>query len=330
MGGVRTVALNLALTLGAFAFAFLSLEAGLRVADGVPLTSTENFIAKRIDLIRVNAGPVAYDPTLGWRLTDYYAPEINRVAVTIGEHGVRMNQSQSVAPPERAIVVVGSSATFGIGVTNEHAWPARLERLLGEPVVNAAGEDWGMDQIVLRAERIAQTLKPKLLFVVVTDEDVQRNGYSVFRGAPKPYFVIERGALVQKAPGKADTLSCIVGTGQRDHAIAQRLVERLAKLHGASTDVRLVLAYDRYTLRKGHRPMAMAVLAGTAVKHGLAVSDSFDALVAHAGSMVAEPRVWVEPVAYVSPCAQQEQPYMSIAGHELMAGFVAAQLRGSR
>ena len=57
-----------------------------------------------------------------------------------------------------------------------------MERLVKIPVLNAACGAWGVDQIVLRVEQLAPTLKPALVIVGILDQDVLRNNYRMFGG----------------------------------------------------------------------------------------------------------------------------------------------------
>src|SRR5262249_16390227 len=95
-------------------------------------------------------------------------------------------------------------------VNDDESWPAQLERLVGEPVVNAAVGGWGVDQMVLRSEQLLPLIKPRTIILSTQDQGILRVGYSAF-GAPKPYFTIasrQPGAHNQPVPrfepGKID------------------------------------------------------------------------------------------------------------------------------
>ena len=166
------------------------LEVGVRLLNGVPVFSTTNFVVR--DLNRTfNFVANTYDPLLGWRLADGL-----RSGLTTGEHGIRMN-SQVVRPlPRKAILAVGDSFTAGSEVADQYSWPAQLEAELGIPVNNTGVGGYGVDQIVLRAEALADLLEPRILIVGALSQDTLRNTYSVYGGGAKPYFRIENGKAI--------------------------------------------------------------------------------------------------------------------------------------
>jgi len=116
-------------------------------------------------------------------------------AINIGDHGTRSN-GDTPAPGERPLsLVVGDSFAFGDGVNDEDSWPAILERITGERVVNAAIPGFGLDQAVLRAEQLAPVYAPDTIIVSFIPHDVLRCEMSHWSGHPKPYFDIEDGVL---------------------------------------------------------------------------------------------------------------------------------------
>lgn len=160
--------------------------------DGRKVLDASNFALVPTDLFRAYHWQV-YDPFLGWRLPDYQAGPYYEGTMTTGELGVRMN-SDAVAPvPRGAILAVGDSFTMGACVSNSDSWPARLEKLSGQFVVNAAADGWGVDQIVLRAESLVPILRPRALIVGIFEHDVVRTTYEAFGPAHKPYFRLESG-----------------------------------------------------------------------------------------------------------------------------------------
>jgi lysophospholipase L1-like esterase len=75
----------------------------------------------------------------------YFGPE-GRLEIAIGALGFRgPERDLDKAPGVRRVVCLGDSFTFGEGVRAEHAWPARLEALLGPDVevVNAGVQGMG-------------------------------------------------------------------------------------------------------------------------------------------------------------------------------------------
>ncbi|MGE3521017.1 MAG: hypothetical protein AB7J63_18905, partial [Vicinamibacterales bacterium] len=141
------------------AVALFALEAGVRLWDGVALFSGENFVAKRIDLVRANTGPAVHDELLGWRLRDNFGSG----GFMTGELGIRMNENAVRPLPRGAILAVGDSFTAGSEVDNAESYPAHLEDLLGTPVLNAGSGGWGVDQMVLQSEKLIPVLEPTTL-----------------------------------------------------------------------------------------------------------------------------------------------------------------------
>jgi lysophospholipase L1-like esterase len=189
----RGPAANLALSAAAILLTLVLFEGAVRLMLGVPFFAFENPLTARL-------GPLAsavsrYDSLLGWVHADNQdsGPE---GAFSTGEHGVRMNGPMIAPVPHHAILAVGDSFTAGSGVDNAHSWPAQLEVLLGEPVVNAATGGWGADQIVLRAESLIPVFEPREIVVSFLAEDIVRASYETFGGGKKPYFTVANGALV--------------------------------------------------------------------------------------------------------------------------------------
>jgi len=184
---------NALLILGSVAACCLILEAALRLYSGIPVLAATNFVAQSLDIVRANTGYLNHDELLGWRLKD----GINADGFTTSEFGIRNNGARRPVPPE-AIIAVGDSFTAGSGVRDEETWPAQLERALAIPVINGAAGAWGVDQMILRAETLAERVRPTAIVVGVMAWDSHRNGYVVFGGGYKPWFDIQDGVPVLK------------------------------------------------------------------------------------------------------------------------------------
>ena len=146
------------------------------------------------------AGSSVRDPVLG-RLPKQgiVIHEPFRGTVSVADHSVRLNRNGPVA--ERpTVVAVGDSFTFGQDVGDSDSWPAVLERLLGSRVVNGGVNAFGLDQAVLRGERLSAIFAPDLLIVSFIPHDVVRCEYSWFLGHPKPYFELDGAGLRQHPP----------------------------------------------------------------------------------------------------------------------------------
>jgi len=179
---------NVALIGVSVAVALVLLEAGLRLADGVPLTRFPNFVHERVNLLKINLA-VRYDAVLGWTLAPNIHGKSPKLTFTTDEHGNRLPSTEPRPLPLGGIVAVGDSFTAGSEVSDGESWPAVLEQLQGVPVVNAAAGAWGADQIVLQAERQIEAARPKTIIVSFLWHDILRAEYRTYGGAHKPYFL---------------------------------------------------------------------------------------------------------------------------------------------
>jgi hypothetical protein len=185
-----------ALVAASTAVSLLVLEAALRVGDGVPLMSVENFVARELDGVHKKGTSMIHDPRLGWAAMPHSNWDLEGKHYTFGEYGARMAGSQVVPLQQGAILVVGDSFATGYEVSDADSWPAQLERMIGTQVINAAFHGYGLDQIVMRAEDLVPRLKPRMLLVQTRLEfGISVARMSVFGGAPKPYFAVRDGKL---------------------------------------------------------------------------------------------------------------------------------------
>jgi lysophospholipase L1-like esterase len=188
-----------ALVAGSLILAFVILEIGLRLSDGVPVLTTINFVGSELDRLHKEASPFAlvYDPHLGWVMRPDFVVERSGAVVTTGPYGVRMPSAQREPLQQGSILVVGDSFGAGAEVADAAAWPAQLQALIGTQVINAAVGGYGLDQSMLRAEELAPLLEPRLLLLQTRLEyGNSLDRMSVAGGTPKPYFTAESGALV--------------------------------------------------------------------------------------------------------------------------------------
>jgi len=187
VGGLATMLLSALITLAV-------LEGAVRVIDGQSF-SLRNYVADKLTVI-ASAYPSVYDPLLGYIPRPGYAGSDNvwGTTVTIDERGLRRNGPEPMAG-DAAVLAVGDSFTFGDEVSDQESWPAHLEDILGQPVANAGVFGYGLDQAVLRAERLVQELDPLALVVSFIYGDVRRTQLIQRTGAEKPYFEVVEGQL---------------------------------------------------------------------------------------------------------------------------------------
>ena len=94
------------------------------------------------------------------------------------------------------IIAFGDSMTEGFGVGDDETWPAHLERLTGRPVLNAGVRGYGLDQMVLRAERMIPEIRPSMVILAFIADDISRTALAVRDARGKPWFVPEGSGLV--------------------------------------------------------------------------------------------------------------------------------------
>ncbi|GAB5502423.1 SGNH/GDSL hydrolase family protein [Pyruvatibacter sp.] len=179
---IRSALVNGAVIAGTFVVGFAFLEVGLRVVNGVPAAPWSDW--RTAYAVETNAATAnRYDETLGWVLRENLkSNHLNTI-----EYGIRRNGPDTVLA-EGAVLASGDSFTAGSEVLDHESWPAHLEQLIGEPVMNAGVGAYGTDQIVLRAEQLIDPLKPHTIVLSFFDQDILRSGYSRY-GENKPYFV---------------------------------------------------------------------------------------------------------------------------------------------
>lgn len=190
---------NLAVAGLSVTLTYAALEISLRLIKG-KLTSRDHVISLKINTLR-SSYPVMYDEFLGWVPRPGASSGRDlwfNKRVTILANGLRSNGPDSSVKDRPPILAVGDSFTFGDEVSDDETWPAILERLSGTKVLNGGVFAYGLDQILLRAERLVGEHSPGLLIVSFVEEDILRCELSVRDSAAKPYFVAENGKLVLK------------------------------------------------------------------------------------------------------------------------------------
>lgn len=188
LGRLVTVLVAVAFTLGA-------LEAAVRMVDGIGF-APRNFVADKLSLF-ASAYPSVYDPLLGYVPKPNFSGTTNvwNTEVTIDSRSLRQSASGTPIPDTVAVLAVGDSYTFGDEVSDSDTWPAQLEQVIGQPVANAGVFGYGLDQAVLRAERLVPELEPWALVLSFIYGDVRRTQLIQRTGVEKPYFDVVDGAL---------------------------------------------------------------------------------------------------------------------------------------
>lgn len=143
-------------------------------------------------------GQLKYDAELGFVPIEDYRPTPAPAGLALAE------------PP---VLVVGDSYAHGDEVSDEETWAALLQPLTHRRTTNAGVSGYGLDQIVLRAERVAPEIKPAAMVLVFIAEDLRRSEMKRLWGAEKPYFEardaappVLRNVPVPQPPAPEDTL----------------------------------------------------------------------------------------------------------------------------
>jgi lysophospholipase L1-like esterase len=260
---------------------------------------------------------------------------------TIDANGLRHTGTDPGRAEQGPILAVGDSYTYGDGVPDEDAWPAQLQRLTSRRVLNGGVTGYGFDQIVLRAEQLTAQHKPSVVIVSFIAHDIKRTEMRRLWWLDKPWFAIEGNELVLKGvpvPQRnklpagirrrvEDVLvdlpwqfQRLVGYHARIHphghglVLAQRLIERLARLR-AETQVKvIVMAQHDYAtwitraVSRDNRHMVAHVLDHAAA-HGLGVLDTFQ-------------RFATEP----NPQAFYDNVHMNARGNAAIASLLVATM----
>ena len=115
-------------------FITVGLELVLRVYHGTWLTF-EPLIPKPWDRTRGADVHARYDLDLGWvpRASGQWA---NGAKFSVGADGFRSNGAHT-PPGDAPILAIGDSLTFGDEVGDQETWPAHLEALIDQRVLNA-------------------------------------------------------------------------------------------------------------------------------------------------------------------------------------------------
>jgi hypothetical protein len=302
-----------------------SLRVGLALSAATVLLCllAGEFIARIADPGAVEASTPApgetqftYDPTLGWTPIPGSSGTMLGKPLSFTEAGTREQNRDRPRAIGPLIIAFGDSMTEGYAVGNDETWPAHLERVTGRRVLNAGVRGYGLDQMVLRAERIVPEFKPSTVVLAFIADDISRTALAVRDAKGKPYFVPEgerlalRNVPVQvQVAGRSSLMMAArhvlgyshlfdrivsrlgvqqswygreVGTGVDPFIVSCRLMDRFAGLVKRERATALVVALPEQGVffdakaAAGQREALTQVL-GCAAKMGLPTLDTFAA-----------------------------------------------------
>ena len=137
----------------------------------------------------IMSAQMRYDEVLGHQPLEGVSGMFLGRPISFSADGLR-NHNLNLAPMQGPVVLaVGDSFTEGWAVGDDETWPAHLERDTGWRVLNAGVRAYGLDQMVLRAERLAPRVKPRAIVLAFIEDDLSRAGLTIRQGFRKPYFV---------------------------------------------------------------------------------------------------------------------------------------------
>lgn len=317
----------------------------------------------RADTVKLKTGSI-YDPFLGWKLASGIRSDGFN---TIGQ-GIRKNSAKDETVEEGAILAVGDSFTAGSEVTDSQTWPAQLERLRGQRVLNGGVGSYGVDQTILRIESLLPILKPKTVLVGILVDDIARTQYAKY-GQPKPYFSEQKGEFVQMnnpVPHTAVEPARKISFGTTRNIIARSFVAHLLLMKFAAPWWLDGIAATEFGYQKANNdPIAVSCFLLSRLKRELVSRGIRAAVVMQYGGWIfargdKRPRDAVEVLAcakrqgyeivdeydalkrvaersipelmshYVMHKDNTVYGHMSETGNRLVAGLISERLRGEK
>ncbi|SKA16122.1 GDSL-like Lipase/Acylhydrolase family protein [Enhydrobacter aerosaccus] len=176
---------------------------------------------------------LAYDSELGWQPIPGVSGTLMDKPFTVSAEGTRAHNLGQPAATGPLILTLGDSFTEGFGVGNDETWPADLERLTGRRVLNGGVRGYGIDQMVLRAERLVPRLKPHTVVLAFIADDTTRTSFSVRDSMGKPYFMPAGDSLELRNVPVQTALKSPWLTAARDVLGYSRLLDFVMRRLGA-------------------------------------------------------------------------------------------------
>lgn len=167
------------------------LELGVRARHGKSaLLDWSNFVVAYRSAYDPAAGPMIRDPVLGF----VPKPGFVSAKATHDAEGFRVIPNDP-GGRQAPILTTGDSFAYGDEVGDGETWPAYLQELARRRVINAGVPAYGLDQIVLRTERLASSMRPAIIVMSFIADDVHRIEMSRLWGHEKSYLELVGTAL---------------------------------------------------------------------------------------------------------------------------------------
>jgi hypothetical protein len=257
----------------------LAAEMALRLRTSASLLwNYPNFIQLDLRSDESERAQLRYDHELGWDLQPGASGLLAGRTISISAEGMRNHASGVKAGSGPTILALGDSYTEGFAVADNETWPAHLERHTGRRVLAGGVRDYGLDQMVLKAERLVPALKPGFVVLAFIASDIDRTGLAARNRRYKPYFVAGGDGLelrnvpvpTMQVPGPETLARRVLGhsyllrftmgrlgahelwrgdtvyTGEDGDLISCRLMSRFAALVQRENVQALVVGFPRY------------------------------------------------------------------------------------
>lgn len=235
MSRLRNLAQNTSLVVVSILLVLFVFEVFLRVRKG-ELTQTDNllFKAHNFQPDRLSVGyPEQFDPDLGWvpKPSHRSVDRSSGSPIQTLEHGIRSHGHSPIKSPNR-IMTLGDSFTWGEQVADNETWPFYLQQQTHWEVINAGVSGYGIDQAILRGEKLFKVLKPKYVILSFIANDIIRCGWSKSWGMQKPFFQLtQEGLSLKNVPvpqhavqrPQLDAIRAILGKSYLANAIMIRI-----------------------------------------------------------------------------------------------------------
>jgi GDSL-like lipase/acylhydrolase family protein len=344
---------RIGLAVVAVVLTFGVLEIGLRAVYGWPLWGNRVLEARQVLADREHSRFVE-DPLLGYEPR----PGYTAAGVRFDGEGFRSTGTATPGPAILpTILAVGDSYTYGDEVGDGETWPSHLQRLTGGRVINAGVSGYGLDQSVLRAEKVATGHGRPLSAIVVSfiADDIRRTEMSRQWGANKPYFdiapngaddrLVLRNVPVPPRPDPAATLTLWQRTFGRSFLVdfALRRLQLMHDWFGDHVRVHAEGDGERIACLLTGRLAELQRISGARVL----LMAQYDPVVWQDAAFAAEQRRLTEgvlrcgqragldvldtfePLARAEPKQLYGVWHMNDAGNRLIASLVAAALNGA-
>jgi GDSL-like Lipase/Acylhydrolase family len=195
---VRGVGGRIALLGASIVLTLAVLELGCRVERGrYYLLHWPNLVLdSREGAARYLEQAMVHDDALG------YAPRPGHVRrdAAHDDEGLPRTPAPAGLAPRPLLLAMGDSFTYGAEVGDADTWPSHLQNLLGVRVLNGGVPAYGLDQTVLRSERLARKFQPQAIILSFIADDLRRNELSRFVGFNKPFLIQAGDELTPAGP----------------------------------------------------------------------------------------------------------------------------------